>query len=158
MTLPAKTNLPSTEAILAILARGGVVMTATQRLARQLTQQVANEGSTVIEKPAILSLEAWLIDTWSRIEERNSNPRRLLSSAETSVLWRRVIEDHAVTAHSFSLLRSDAAAELAARCRTALKTYAVSVAHEANRRHFDSEIDTQNFLSWLDSLDAKLRR
>lgn len=158
MTLPAETNLPSTEAILAILARGGVVMTATQRLARQLTQQVANEGATVIEKPAILSLEAWLIDTWSRIEERNSNPRRLLSSAETSELWRRVIEDHAVTAQSFSLLRSDAAAELAARCRTALKTYSVSVAHEANRRHFESEIDTQNFLSWLDSLDAKLRR
>jgi hypothetical protein len=44
MTLPAETNLPSTEAILAILARGGVVMTATQRLARQLTQQVANDG------------------------------------------------------------------------------------------------------------------
>ena len=56
MTLPAETNLPSTKAILAILARGGVVMTATQRLARQLTQQVANEGAAVIEKPAILSL------------------------------------------------------------------------------------------------------
>jgi len=91
MTLPAETNLPSTEAILAILARGGVVMTATQRLARQLTQQVANEGATVIEKPAILSLEAWLIDTWSRVEESNSDPRRLLSSAEASELWRRVI-------------------------------------------------------------------
>ena len=94
MTLPAVNSLPSIDTLLATLQRGGVVITATQRLARHLIQQVSIRQSDVIEKPAILSIESWLIETWSQIEEVSENPRRMLSNAEASELWRRVIEDH----------------------------------------------------------------
>ena len=129
---------------LATLQRG-VVITATQRLARHLIQQVSIRQSDVIEKPAILSIESWLIETWSQIEEVSENPRRMLSNAEASELWRRVIEDHTAVKGAFSLLQSESAAQLAARCRVALKTYKVSMAYEANRKLFQSEIDTKTF-------------
>lgn len=158
MTLPAVNSLPSIDTLLATLQRGGVVITATQRLARHLIQQVSIRQSDVIEKPAILSIESWLIETWSQIEELSENPRRMLSTAEASELWRRVIEDHTTTERSFSLLQSESAAQLAARCRVALKTHGVSMAYERNRRRFQSEIDTKNFLAWLDVFDARLVR
>ena len=158
MTLPAVNSLPSIDTLLATLRRGGVVITATQRLARHLIQQVSLRQSDVIEKPAILSIESWLIETWSQIEEVSENPRRMLSNAEASELWRRVIEDHTAAKESFSLLQSESAAQLAARCRVALKTHRVSLAYEANRELFQSEIDTKNFLAWLDALDARLVR
>ena len=158
MTLPAVNSLPSLETINTTLRRGGVVITATQRLARHLIQQVSLQNAVVIEKPAIFSIEAWLIATWSSIEERNERPRRLLSMAESSELWRRVIEDHNATHSTFSLLQSESAAQLAARCRVALKTHQVSMAYEANRRRFQSEVDTRNFLAWLDAFDARLLR
>ena len=145
MTLPAVNSLPSIDTLLATLQRGGVVITATQRLARHLIQQVSIRQSDVIEKPAILSIESWLIETWSQIEEVSENPRRMLSTAEASELWRRVIEDHTAVERSFSLLQSESAAQLAARCRVALKTHRVSMAYERNRRLFQSEIDTKNF-------------
>ena len=110
MTLPAVNSLPSIDTLLATLQRGGVVITATQRLARHLIQQVSIRQSDVIEKPAILSIESWLIETWSQIEEVSENPRRMLSTAEASELWRRVIEDHTATERSFSLLQSESAA------------------------------------------------
>ena len=158
MTLPAVNSLPSIDTLLATLQRGGVVITATQRLARYLIQQVSIRQSDVIEKPAILSIESWLIETWSQIEELSENPRRMLSTEEASELWRRVIEDHTTTERSFSLLQSESAAQLAARCRVALKTHRVSMAYERNRRLFQSEIDTKNFLAWLDVFDARLVR
>ena len=140
MTLPAVNNLPSIDILLATLQCGGVVITSTQRLARHLTHQVSLHYSDVIAKPDILSIESWLIGTWSQIEELNEDPRRLLSTAEASELWRRVIEDHTTTKESFSLLQSESAARLAASCRVALKTHSVSMAYEANRRLFQSEI------------------
>ena len=158
MTLTAVTSLPPIDTLLATLQRGGVVITATQRLARHLIQQVSLRQSDVIEKPAILSIESWLIETWSQIEELSEDPRRMLSTAEASELWRRVIEDYTATEGSFSLLQSESAAQLAARCRVALKTYRVSMAYERNRRLFQSEIDTKSFLAWLDTLDARLVR
>ena len=158
MTLPAVNSLPSIDTLLETLQRGGVVITATQRLARHLIQQVSLRQSEVIEKPAILSIESWLIETWSQIEEVSENPRRMLSTAEASELWRRVIEDHTATERSFSLLQSESAAQLAARCRVALKTHSVSMAYERNRRLFQSEIDTKNFLAWLDAFDSRLVR
>ena len=130
---------------LATLQRGGVVITATQRLARHLIQQVSLRQSDVIAKPAILSIESWLIETWSQIEELSDEPRRMLSNAEASELWRRVIEDHTAAKGSFSLLQSESAAQLAARCRVALKAHKASMAYEANRQLFQSEIDTKNF-------------
>ena len=126
MTLTAVNSLPSTEVLLSTLSDGGVVITATQRLARHLIQTIALCDSIVIEKPLIVSLESWLIDTWSRIEEGSSRPRRLLSTAEGSELWRRVIEEHVHSEGAFSLLQSESAAQLAARCRVALKTHGVS--------------------------------
>ncbi len=158
MTLPAVNSLPSIETINATLDRGGVVITATQRLARHLVQQVSLQNEEVSEKPAILSIESWLIAIWSSIEERYERPRRLLSMAESSELWRRVIEDHSATHTTFSLLQSESAAQLAARCRVALKIHQVSMAYEENRRRFQSEVDTKNFLAWLDAFDAKLVR
>lgn len=158
MTLTPVNSLPSTDVLLSTLRDGGVVITATQRLARHLIQTIALCDSIVIEKPAIVSLESWLIDTWSRIEEGSSRPRRLLSTAEASELWRRVIEEHVHSEGAFSLLQLESAAQLAARCRVALKTHSVSMAHEANRKKFQSEMDTNNFLSWVNALDAKLIR
>ena len=158
MNVLAVNSLPSIDSLLASLSRGGVVITATQRLARHLIQQISLHHPVVIERPAVLSLESWLIETWSQIEERNKAPRRMLSTAESSELWRRIIEDHAATQGTFSLLQSESAAVLAASCRVALKTHNVSLANEANRRLFQSEMDTQNFLAWLDALDARLVR
>ncbi len=158
MTLPAVNSLPSIDNLLATLQRGGVVIAATQRLARHLIQQVSLRESDVIEKPAILSIDSWLIETWSQIEEVSEDPRRMLSTAEANELWRRVIEDHASANAAFSLLQTESAAQLAARCRVALKAYKVSMAYETNRRVFQTEIDTKNFLAWLDTLDARLVR
>ena len=53
MTLPAVNSLPSLETINTTLRRGGVVITATQRLARDLIQQVSLQNAVVIEKPAL---------------------------------------------------------------------------------------------------------
>ena len=158
MTLLDVNSLPTIDTLLMALSRGGVVITATQRLARHLIRQVALEGSDIIEKPAILSIESWLIETWSEIEEGSEHPRKLLSSAESSELWRRVIEDQVAAHGSFSLLQLDSAAQLAARCRAALKTHLVSMRYDLNRRLFQSEIDTKTFLAWLDALDARLVR
>ena len=158
MTLPAVNSLPSIDTLLATLERGGVVITATQRLARHLIQEVSLRQSDIVAKPAILSIESWLIHTWSQIEEKSDDPHRMLSNAEASELWRRIIEDHTAAKGSFSLLQSESAAQLAARCRVALKTHRVSLAYEKNRRLFQSEIDTKNFLDWLDALDARLVR
>ena len=158
MTVKAVNSLPSINALLRSLSDGGVVITATQRLARHLIHQIALQDAIVIEKPAIVSLESWLIDNWTRVEERCAHPRRLLSPAEATELWRRVIDEHVRSEGTFSLLQSESAAQLASRCRVALKTHGVSMAHEANRKQFQSEIDTKNFLSWVDALDAKLLR
>lgn len=158
MTLDAVNSLPSTDTLLSTLSGGGVVITATQRLARHLIQQVALEDSSVMHKPAIVSLESWLIDTWTRVEECRAQPRRLLTTAEATELWRRIIDEHAQSEGAFSLLQSESAAQLASRCRVALKGHGVSLAYEANRKQFQSEIDTKNFLNWVDALDAKLMR
>ena len=157
MTLPAVNSLPSIDTLLATLQRGGVVITATQRLARHLIQQVSIRQSDVIEKPAILSIESWLIETWSQIEEVSENPRRMLSTAEANELWRRVIEDHTATERSFSLLNRSQQRNWLLDVVLHSKPTALNGLREKSQV-FQSEIDTKNFLAWLDVFDARLVR
>ena len=156
MTLPAVNSLPSIDTLLATLQRGGVVITATQRLARHLIQQVSIRQSDVIEKPAILSIESWLIETWSQIEEVSENPRRMLSTAEArsfGVALSRIIRLHN------DLLAFSNRVSSAIGC--SMSCYSKPTASQWLTREiagFFSLKSILKLLAWLDVFDARLVR
>lgn len=99
-----------------LLARGGTLLTATHRLARQIRrahdQAMAASGAEAWPSPDILPLDAWLRRTWEslavcaapvgqhRLEHRPAHrmERRLLTDDECRVVWGRILAAEAAGA------------------------------------------------------------
>lgn len=158
MTISAVSPLPDITAIAGCLDNGVTVITATQRLARHLITETGEHRAPVACLPKILSLDAWLRQTWRRKAESSDSPKRLLSGSEVDALWRDVISRYESKNNVFSLLQPEAAASLAARCRATLKEHRIPVASSQIRQTFESETDTACFLKWLDRLDIRLKQ
>jgi len=158
MTISAVSPLPDIASISNALGDGITVITATQRLARHLINETAQYRSPVSRFPNILSLDAWVRQVWRQNAETADTSRRLLVGSEVDALWREVISKYESQNSAFSLLQPEAAAALAARCRSALKEYCIPMASEQVRAAFNSESDTACFLRWLDRVDIRLKQ
>jgi probable DNA repair protein len=80
-----------------LLADGATVITATHRLARTLRldwdRRQSASGLTVWPSADILSLDAWIRRSWDAalVLGQPAGARRLISEAESRLLWRRVL-------------------------------------------------------------------
>jgi probable DNA repair protein len=110
-----------TSAVAETLARGGLVVTANNRLARNLRsdfdrQQIAS-GLKAWRTPRVLPWSGWLKTLWlrARINPTSGNPIRLLSAFQARLAWQTVIERHVDEAGSASASSPAAIANLASR-------------------------------------------
>ena len=99
------------------LADGVTIVTATQRLARQLKRTYGSDRQRVAATPRVFSVERWLTSTWVAIAEGEEKPKRLLSIVEAETLWHQVVEAQIAGSADFSLIQPETASTLAARCR-----------------------------------------
>jgi len=80
-----------------ILARGGTVIAATHRIARQVRQRHdrarAASGARAWPTADVVALDAWLRRTWEAlaVHAPGPGPRRLLADDESRLVWQRVI-------------------------------------------------------------------
>ncbi|RMF87217.1 MAG: hypothetical protein D6739_02070, partial [Nitrospirae bacterium] len=85
-------RLTSHEALYRALEAGAVALTATRRLARELSRGYdrwqQGRGRSAWPAAACLPLEAWLAAAWRDLWE----PRPLPSEAAHLALWERVVE------------------------------------------------------------------
>ena len=139
------------------LADGVTIVTATQRLARQLKRTYGSDRQRVATTPRVFSVERWLTSTWGAIAEGEEKPKRLLSIVEAETLWHQVVEAQIAGSADFSLIQPETASKLAARCRSILKAHRVPLSSDSVRTTFEIESDTSCFLSWVDHIDMRLK-
>ena len=139
------------------LADGVTIVTATQRLARQLKRTYGSSREVVATTPRVFSVERWLADSWGAIAESDEQPKRLLSPVEAETLWHQVVSAQIAASADFSLIQPETASKLAARCRSILKAHRVPLSSDSVRASFELEPDTSCFLSWVDHIDMRLK-
>ncbi len=139
------------------LADGVTIVTATQRLARQLKRAYGSSREVTATTPRIFSVERWLTSTWEAIAESDEQPKRLLSLVEAETLWHQVVAAQIAASADFSLIQPETASKLAARCRSILKAHRVPLSSDSVRTTFEIEPDTSCFLSWVDRIDLRLK-
>ena len=157
MSISAISPFPDEVSIREALAKGTLILTATQRLSRHLTQTIGVRDFKVGRVPTILPVDAWLVQTWRSLSETHKMPQRLLSASERDTLWRQVIESEVTENAGFSLVQPETAVQLAGRCRRAVKDYVVPMSSDRVRSYFESEADTRFFLQWLTKFDMRLK-
>lgn len=108
------------------LASSTLILTATERLARQLREdanlRAAGAGAAVWEAPRIASLSRWLIDTWTA----SWPDAQLLSATQELVLWREAVERDEAGAQ---LLAPLSAAREARRADQLIRRYRIDLDH-----------------------------
>lgn len=149
--------LPTPADIQRALADGVTIVTATQRLARQLKRACGSSRDVVATTPRVFSVERWLANTWGAIAESDEQPKRLLSVAEAETLWHQVVSAQIAASPHFSLIQPETASKLGARCRSILKAHRVPLSSDSVRASFEMESDTSCFLSWVDHIDMRLK-
>ncbi|MDB2316857.1 hypothetical protein N9V36_05955, partial [Luminiphilus sp.] len=142
--------LPTPADIQRALADGVTIVTATQRLARQLKRTYGSSCQAVATTPRVFSVERWLASTWGAVAESDEKPKRLLSLVEAETLWHQVVSAQIASSAHFSLIQPETASKLAARCRSILKAHRVPLSSDSVRASFEMESDTSCFLSWID--------
>ncbi len=128
-----------------------VLVAAGQRLARHLSHQYAREarerGLVVWETPTILTYGAWQNRCWQEIVEAGADHRLLLSMAQESVLWERIVAD---SDRSTQLLSASATARLAREAWMLLHTWELPRSELRKAAHED----VQAFTVWASSFEA----
>ncbi len=104
------------EEIVALLDRGGVLITANARAARAVRSQYNEEktasGLPVWAAPQVLDYDAWLNELWRDLLLSGTESRLLLSSLQEHALWKRLVRR---PVEEQSLLAPEGIADLASR-------------------------------------------
>ena len=74
MSISAISPFPDEVSIREALAKGTLILTATQRLSRHLTQTIGARDFKVGRVPTILPVDAWLVQTWRSLSETHKMP------------------------------------------------------------------------------------
>lgn len=132
------------------LLRDTVIITATDRLARDLHIRAGllrrDSGATVWERPRILSLREWTIRTW----EAGWPDTQLLHPIQETVLYKQIID---ASRAGEALLNTAATARMVRRAAGLMATYRI----DRNHRSFRESPEASTFLEWYDALDKKLK-
>lgn len=132
------------------LLRDTVIITATDRLARDLHIRAGllrrDSGATVWERPRILSLREWTIRTW----EAGWPDTQLLHSIQETVLYKQIID---ASSAGEALLNTAATARMVRRAAALMATYRI----DRNHRSFRESPEASTFLEWFDALEKKLK-
>ena len=126
---------------------GAVVLTASRRLARVLTQQYNSEqrdlGRSVWPAPLILPLDAYLRRCWREWIVSglgSSEPPTLLSATQEQAVWERIIRE---SPQGESLLRIPETAQAAMDAWRLVQAYRLPV-----NGQFEASEDSAAFLRW----------
>ena len=147
-------------ALHAALAEGAVVVTPNRRLARFLHREfdVAQRaaGHAAWPTPTILPYPNWLEMLWSEaiLSDAATGASLLLTSAQSGILWRRVVD-----ADGLSLLDPHGAALVAAEAWTLVHAWgAGGESWRAWRGMLEETDDVSIFVRWVEQYRAALRR
>ncbi len=143
-------RIPLTE----LLTPDTVLIAAGQRLCRHLSQRYAHEcrarGLEVWETPSILTLNAWFSRLWEVAVDARADDRLLLSGAQDSALWERVI---AGSDRGMQLLSATATAALAHEAWTLMHAWDLPASELRKAGHED----VQAFTAWAGEFDEFCR-
>ncbi|HEY7904566.1 MAG TPA: PD-(D/E)XK nuclease family protein, partial [Casimicrobiaceae bacterium] len=146
--------------ILDALAGGAIAVTPNRRLARRLHAEFdaasAATGRRAWPTPTILPYAAWLATLWDDVVTRRDGavePWVLLSSAQATALWQRVIEDSGAT-----LADTRGAAALASEAWSLVHAWGAGGESWRSWRHQGDEQDPSLFAAWADTYLARTRR
>lgn len=144
--------LPEIEAS---LRDGGLVITASERAARSLTQAFHRarraEGLTAWQSPPILDWQAFVRSTW---DDRNLDGRLVLNSLQEQSLWARAVTTASPDAARLAGAR-DRLAALALDAHSLLCAYAPQMLSKRARSAWDQ--DAAAFSEWLVHFDELCR-
>ncbi|MFK7976397.1 MAG: hypothetical protein AB8C02_09695, partial [Halioglobus sp.] len=144
-----------------LIEAGYTVLTPNLRLARRVVlewnQSRAAQGDHAWDSITVMPVQAWLEKQW-RMEVASGAipPLHLLSSDQTSVLWRQVIDECGAEESSLALLQPKSAADSAASARDVLLQWQTQASEGRWRSFFESDPDCSAFLVWLAYFEAKL--
>ncbi len=141
------------------LQQGGLVITANDRLARQLRIDYAKscqaQGQTVWDRPAIYSWNEWLqlcLDEWlDRALDNGQAPPLVLSLQQSEAVWQRLIEQSTAGPE---LLQTGATAASAAEAWDLLCGWQVPI---ESLQQYENE-DTQAFAGWIETYKKRSQR
>lgn len=133
------------------LLRDTVIITATDRLARDLHIRAGllhrDSGLTVWERPAILSLREWTTSVW----EACWPDTQLLHPIQETVLYKQIID---ASNAGQALLNTASTARMVRRSAALMVTYRI----DRNHHSFRDSPEATAFLEWYDALDKKLKK
>lgn len=61
-------------------------------IARQIVERMASSGQRSWQRPAVLTVQAWLTNLWTRRRGLESDPPLMLSAAQEIAVWQEIIE------------------------------------------------------------------
>jgi len=133
-------------------AVSGLLLTATNRLARQLqahhSQQRLAAGERAWRRPRILPWNAWLDDQIALLIDLGALDLRPLSADEELLLWLQIVTG---ASDIVPLLRPEAIAEQAAEAYSLLRQWSLSAADLG----VDAGVDTETFAGWMRQFDGR---
>ncbi len=106
-------------------------------------------GNESWERPAIQSLDAWLVNCWQELRFRQQNPPSLLSPLQERELWRQIIASD--RPHLFD---HRAMAHLSQQAARILAEYKIPTEGDA----WEQDPDAQGFLRWHKQLQQQLQK
>lgn len=99
------------------------------------------------------SLESWLMERWqTAVRQQAIEPCTLIDATRERELWLAVIAKSSGADAGLSLLKPDAAAQLAARTREDLLRWQVDLSDKGIRGLFSLDTDCRTFLNWWDAM------
>ncbi len=136
------------EEMVALLDRGGVLVTANARAARavrsQYNEEKAEGPDRVWAAPRVLDYDAWLGELWRDLLLSGTEDRLLLSSLQEHAVWSRIVTR---PVEEQSLLAPEGIAELSAQAYALLCDYD-AMGHLANGPWGDGGSETELFRRW----------
>ena len=142
-------------AVAEALARGALILTPNQRVARNLRhtfhQEMQLQGRVDWIPPEIFAIDSWISEAWQRLTLAGFTSRVLLNRTQELSVWRRIL----AAAPDVSALRSlDALAEMAASAWSQLCDYN----GRARAKNASDSADTRAFRSWRTDFEQTLQR
>jgi len=134
------------------ISPGTLVLTKNSRLARwlllQYNQNQIQNQQVVWETPSIMTLDAWLRETWIQ-----SNPKKfILSELQSQKLWETIIRDK-LAGSSLDLLHLRGSAKLASQAFNLIQEYGLPV---ESKDYIWTE-ETESFHGWLTAYEKELQ-
>ncbi len=146
-----------------LAASGRVLLTPNERLARHVRNvwdgYQVEQGEVAWQTLSAGSVEHWLLQRWHAAVAQGLLPARVvLTRGGTLELWRQVIVEDSAGSGQLSLLRPDAAAEMANQARDTLLRWQISVTSPQTRQLFQLEDDCAAFYGWLQRFEQRLKK